>query len=126
MSDTQLLITFKKLLMSFCDELIIQFPNETDFAMLKLFLNSQIPIKAAMELFVKHINKDDGKLRKMISSRNEDFFINENPFGFLGTGRIDKLSSLWQHESVDGDDKDVIWQWVDSFVKIGDKYSEVV
>ena len=112
--------------MSFCDELIIQFPNETDFAMLKIFLSSQIPIKAAMELFVKHINKDDGKLRKMISSRNEDFFINENPFGFLGTGRIDKLSSLWQHESVDCEDKDVIWQCVDSFVKIGDKYSEVV
>lgn len=126
MSETRLLSTFKKLLMAFCDELIIQFPNETDFAMLKIFLSSQIPIKTSMELFVKHINKDDGKLKKMISSRNEDFFINENPFGFLGTGRIDKLSSLWQHESVDSEDKDVIWEWVDTFVKIGDKYVDSV
>lgn len=123
MSDTKLLITFKKLLLSFCDEIIEQFPNEGDFVILKMFIDLQIPIATLMDEFNLQINRKEQKIRKMISDRNDDFFVNENPFTFVSNDRVNRLSALWQDESMHSDDKDVIWQWIDSFVKVCDKYT---
>jgi hypothetical protein len=123
MSDTKLLITFKKLLLSFCDEIIEQFPNEGDFVILKMFIDLQIPIATLMDEFNLQINRKEQKIRKMISDRNDDFFVNENPFTFVSNDRVNRLSALWQDESMHSDDKDVIWQWIDSFVQVCDKYT---
>lgn len=123
MSDTKLLITFKKLLLSFCDEIIEQFPNEGDFVILKMFIDLQIPIATLMDEFNLQLNRKEQKIRKMISDRNDDFFVNENPFTFVSNDRVNRLSALWQDESMHPDDKDVIWQWIDSFVKVCDKYT---
>jgi hypothetical protein len=126
MSDTKILIMFKNQVLAFCDELIEQFPCEGDFVVLRMFIDGRIPIKVAMEGFNKNINRDDQKLRHMITSRNENFFINENPFTFMSSDKITRLSGLWSNGDMDQEDKEVIWKWVDSLVTIGDKYTEVV
>jgi hypothetical protein len=125
MTEIKILIIFKNQVLAFCDELIEQFPAEADFVVLRLFIDGRIPIKNAMEGFNKNINRDDNKLRLMIKERNEQFFINENPFTFLSTEKISRLSKLWTDGDMDQDDKDVIWKWIDSFVTIGDKYTKI-
>jgi hypothetical protein len=124
MADTRILILFKKQLVSFCEELISQFPDEGDFVVMKLFVENQIPIKQIMDGFINQINKNDAKVRGMIVGRNDDFFINENPFKFMSAERTGKMSKLWR-ESMTQEDKDVIWNWVDVFVTITNKYISV-
>lgn len=126
MSDpTTILIHFRNQLVSFCDELIRQFPQEGDFVVFKLFITSQVPIKTIMEGFNKYINKNDQKIRLMIKARNDDFFIRENLFKFLSAERKNRLSTLWTSGQMDAEDKKVIWKWVDSFVMLGDRYAKI-
>ena len=126
MSDpTTILIHFRNQLVSFCDELIRQFPQEGDFVVFKLFITSQVPIKTIMEGFNKYINKNDQKIRLMIKARNDDFFIRENLFKFLSAERKNRLSTLWTDGRMDAEDKKVIWKWVDSFVMLGDRYAKI-
>ena len=127
MSDpTTILIHFRNQLVSFCDELIRQFPEEGDFVVFKLFITSQVPIKTIMESFNRYVNKNEQKIRLMIKARNDDFFIRENLFKFLSAERKNRLSALWTDGRMDGEDKKVIWKWVDSFVMLGDRYAKVI
>jgi hypothetical protein len=126
MSDpTTVLIHFRNQLVSFCDELIRQFPQEGDFVVFKLFITSQVPIKTIMEGFNRYINKNEQKIRLMIKARNDDFFIRENLFKFLSAERKNRLSTLWTDGRMDVEDKKVIWKWVDSFVMLGDRYAKI-
>lgn len=126
MSDpTTILIHFRNQLVSFCDELIRQFPDEGDFVVFKLFITSQVPIKTIMESFNRYVNKNEQKIRVMIKARNDDFFIRENLFKFLSAERKNRLSALWTDGRMDAEDKKVIWKWVDSFVMLGDRYAKL-
>ena len=62
----------------------------------------------------------------MIKARNDDFFIRENLFKFLSAERKNRLSALWSDGRMDGEDKKVIWKWVDSFVMLGDRYAKII
>lgn len=125
MSEIEIITKFKKLLLSFCDELISQFPLETDFTVLRMFIENQIPTRTIIIGFHKQISKEDNKIRTMISTRNEDFFIRENPFSFISNERKDKLGILWNSDAMDKEDKEAMWAWVDSFIIISDRYHEL-
>ena len=126
MSDpTTVLIHFRNQLVSFCDELIRQFPDEGDFVVFKLFITSQVPIKTIMEGFNRYVDKNEQKIRLMIKARNDDFFIRENLFKFLSAERKNRLSTMWTDGRMDVEDKKVIWKWVDSFVMLGDRYAKI-
>jgi len=122
MTSTTILIKFKKQLCSFFDEIIEQFPEESDFIVAKMFVSNQIPIKDAMEGFNSFMSSDDNKIKSMVKERNEKFFIDESPFSFMSRDRNDKLSEIWRSGRLDDEDKEVIWNWVDSFISIGEKY----
>jgi hypothetical protein len=123
MSSIKLLTMFKTQILSFCDELIEQFPEEADFVVFKLFVDGRIPIKNAIDGFINSINRDDKKLRLMIKARNDKFFIDENPFSFISCDKISRFSKIWSSSNMDDEDRDVIWRWIDTFVTIADKYS---
>ena len=127
MNEVYILNLFKTQLLAFCDELVHQFPREAEFTLIKIFLKDSIPTQKAMTLFNKAINKDSQNIKKMIHDRNDNFFINHNPFNFLTDhkGSISKLTLLWQDETLSDENKDVIWKWVDVFVKISDKYDKI-
>ena len=76
-------------------------------------------------MFSIQLNQDDMKIRHFISKRDDTFFIKEKPFSFMSGDRVDKLGALWSSGVLEEDDKDVLWSWVDSFVKISDKYTEL-
>jgi hypothetical protein len=116
---------FKSQILSFCDELIEQFPEEADFVVLKLFVDGRIPIKTAIDGFIKSINRDNKKLRVMIKARNDKFFIEENPFSFISSDKVSRFSKIWSSSSMDDEDRNVIWRWIDTFVTIADKYTAI-
>jgi hypothetical protein len=125
MSSIKLLSLFKNQILSFCDELIEQFPEEGDFVILKLFVDGRVPIKNAIDGFTSTINRDDNKLRGMIKARNEKFFIEENPFSFISPDKVSRFSKMWLSSKMGDEDREVIWSWIDTFVTIADKYNKL-
>lgn len=119
-TDIRILNMFKTQLVAFCEELVKQFPQEPDFVMLKLFIESQIPIEDLVIGFTKQINKREGIVKNMIKQRNDKFFLEENPFKFISDERVNKISILWG-SNISQEEKDVIWDWVDVLVKISDR-----
>ena len=122
MYEIEVLQMFKTQLLNFFDELIGQFPTEGDLIAIRLFLTNQIPIKDAMDIFTYKINSNDQELRKMIKERNESFFLEHNLFDSLGKEKVVHFKRLWRSETLDDEDREVIWNWVDTFVYLSDKY----
>ena len=116
---------FKSQLIIFFDELIESFPMEGDLVVARLFIANQVPIVDLMNDFNHHINKNDGRLRKMIKERREDFFLKETLFT-KHKESLDHFKRLWRSSTMDNEDKDIIWKWVDTFIFLGDKYSKAI
>jgi hypothetical protein len=124
MSEEQVLIQFKKQLISFFDELIGQFPQEPNFVVLRILFNDQLPIKDVMQKFVIKLVST----REMIKNRDENFFLEQNNsfLSFLDKDTANSFKRLWRSDDLDNDDKSVIWQWIDSLVCLADKYTKVI
>lgn len=122
--STDLLVEFKKQLISFFDELIEQFPSESDFIVIRIFLKDQIPIKTIMDTFIFYMNKNDQEFKKMVKHRNDAFFLEHNIFDAFGKSGVNNIKSLWLSEQIDDETKTVIWQWVDMFVGLSDRYAK--
>jgi hypothetical protein len=123
-SEEQILIQFKKQLISFFDELISQFPSEPCFVMLRILFNDQVPIKEVMNKFVhKLISTKD-----MIKNRDENFFLSQSHsfLSFLDKDTSQTLKRLWRSDTLDADDKLILWKWIDSLVFLADKYSKIL
>ncbi len=124
--STEILIEFKKQLLTFLDELIDQFPIEGDLVVLRLFIANQVPIKDAMDAFNYKINAEDQRLRNMIKVRDEGYFIDNNPFDSISREKVSHFKKLWLSGVLDDEDKRIIWQWVDTFIYLGDKYQKTI
>jgi len=121
----EVLKEFKSQLIIFFDELIESFPMEGDLVVARLFIANQVPIVDLMNDFNHHINKNEGRLRKMIKERREDFFLKETLFT-RHKENLDHFKKLWRSTTMDNEDKDIIWKWVDTFIFLGDKYSKAI
>ena len=122
MSETLILQEFKNNLITFFDELIDQFPTEADLVIIRIFLKDQIAIAKVINIFNNTINKDGQKFKKMIKDRNENFFLESNIFDSISKTKIVHFKKLWRSNSLEDDDKQIIWKWIDSFVYLGEKY----
>ncbi len=121
----EVLIEFKSQLIIFFDELIENFPEEGDLVIARLFIANQVPILDLMNDFNHHINKDGQKLRKMIKDRREDFFLHNTLFSQHKT-TLNHFKKIWRSGTLDDDDKQIIWAWVDTFLFLGDKYTRAI
>jgi len=110
---------FKSELIFFFDELIQLFPKEPSFIVIRIMLKDQVNI-------FKLINKLTKKLlpqKEEVKKRNDDFFISYgfNLFGDTNKEMVQKYANLWN--SLDNDDKTTIWRWYDSFIYLGELYT---
>lgn len=121
--ETKILTLFKNQLVKFVEDLCTQFPYEGDFIALKFFIEQQIPIKDLMYGWVKQVNKKNKTVKIMIKERNDIFFIENNPFKFMTEKRLEKFSGLWMSQS--DESKKIIWDWMDLFIKISDKFESI-
>jgi hypothetical protein len=125
MSEIQILTEFKNSLIAFFDELIDVFPSEGDLIIIRIFLKDQIPIEDVIIIFNNNINKDNQKFRTMIKERNETFFLESNVFDSISKNKVGHFKKLWRSGTLDDNDKNIIWKWIDSFVYLGDKYNKL-
>ena len=126
MSEIEILNEFKTQLLSFFDELIAQFPKEGDLIICRLFFDNQIPIKSVMDNFIYNINKNDKELLKMIQQRNESFFLEHNIFTTVEKEKVNHFKKIWCSGHLDDEDKTIIWNWIDAFVYLAEKYTKAI
>lgn len=117
MSSTAVLNDFKRNLIMFFDELIEMFPNLGEFVMIRILLKDQVPITEVMNHFISNILPE----KNMIKSR-DDVIILERDIFFPKSRTLEfkGLRSVWT--SLDDEDKDTIWKWLDSFVFFCERY----
>jgi hypothetical protein len=124
MSDIRILIQFKNSLIEFIDELIDQFPQEPDLIILRIFLQDQIPIEDVISKFILAINKNNQEMKKFISDRNEKFFLESDVFESIAKTKSINFKKLWLSGNLDDEEKENVWKWIDSFVKISELYTK--
>jgi hypothetical protein len=122
-TKTQILVEFKKQLTIFFDELIAQFPKEGDLIVIRLFLTNQIAIEDVMNIFNNTLNKNDKEFKKMISERDEVFFLDHDIFDTISKQKSGHFKKLWSSGQLDKDDKEIMWKWLDTFVYLANKYA---
>ena len=117
----QIMQEFRNQLVNFLDELIEQFPRETDFVIIRIFIKDQIPMSDVLGRFIRDLLP----LKQQVKNRNESFFI-ENTIlysgGNLSKDKINHFKKLWVSDQLDNNDREIIWTWMDVFIKIADSY----
>ena len=124
MSELQLLQTFKNQIINFLDELIQQFPNQAEFVIIRVFVKDQIPLADVLGRFIKECLDFHDQIKR----KDEKFFLESdiivNALGGnqMGLDVMDKLRELWRSDSLDQEDRDMVWRWLDLFFSIAQKY----
>ena len=127
MSEIEILKQFKNSLISFLDELIVQFPEEGDIVIFRIFVKDRIIISNIVNYFVQKILP----LKKMVDERNEDFFLNhcsifEDINNDTQNHKVNKFKKLWRSNCLVEDVRIVIWKWFDSFMFLSEKYQKIL
>ena len=122
----KLLSKFSKLTTQFLDELIEQFPHEPELVVARVMINGQIPVEDVIKEFMNRILPHE----KHVKERNEKFFLEEMKL-FSGIKGVDqsqvvKFKKLWTSDLLDKEDREVIWNWFDIFVKIIKEYKKEI
>jgi|32_taG_2_1085360.scaffolds.fasta_scaffold14795_2 hypothetical protein len=124
MTEQQILHAFKVNIIAFLDELIDQFPHETNIILARVFLKDQIPIQTTMQQFILKLESRDGLLRDMAKERNDKFFLENNIFSMSHDSSVNHFRKIWVSD-LDNEDRETIWRWIDSFIQLAEKYQTV-
>jgi hypothetical protein len=124
MTEQQILQAFKVNIIAFLDELIDQFPHETNIILARVFLKDQIPIQTTMQQFILKLESRDGLLRDMAKERNDKFFLENNIFSMSHDSSVNHFRKIWVSD-LDNEDRETIWRWIDSFIQLAEKYQTV-
>lgn len=119
-SILSILERFKRGYMQFIDELLEQFPEETDLVIIRVFFEDQVPVTVVADAFLSHVLP----YKSMITKRDEKFFMeNNNIFGMLDTGKVLHFKKLWTSTRLDKDDREAIWKWFDTLCALIEAYN---
>lgn len=119
MEKIEILKLFKTNLIKFLDALIEQFPSETDFIIVRIFLSEQVPIEEVIKIFSSRILP----YKQMVLSKDDKFFLNCNDiFEGLGKDKVSYFKNIWISPQITIEDKEQIWRWFKLFVNLTEKY----
>lgn len=123
MSDEQqklnIMHEFRRQLINLLDELIEQFPEETDLVFIRIFMRDQIPVSDVLGRYIRDLLP----LKKQIVEKDGSFFIqNSVLYSQLAGTKVNHFKTLWLSDKLDDDDRDIIWQWMALLTKIADQY----
>jgi hypothetical protein len=117
---------FKDSLINFVEALIEQFPNESDFYLLRLVIND-----APTEATMCNVGRSIVPHSDMIISRNEIFFLEEcgkilkNSAGVnIENSKIDHFKKIWTSPILTDEDREQIWRWFKLFLKLSKEYQK--
>lgn len=119
MDKIEVLKLFKSNLINFLDALIEQFPQETDFIIVRIFLSEQVPVEEVIKIFSSRILPH----KQMVIDKDEQFFLSCNDiFEGLGKDKVSYFKNIWTSPQVTAEDKEQIWRWFRLFVNLTEKY----
>jgi hypothetical protein len=121
MSEFEILNEFKYTFISFLDELVESFPEQPEFVMTRILFANSIKFEDVSN----HVIQVYLPLKKEIKDRNAVFFLKNNDIftKYNSKEKVDFWKRFWK--SLDEDDKDMMWAWIDSFIFIVEKYQKV-
>lgn len=121
-SVEDVLTSFKKNLVRLCDDLIEILPNDTDLLTIRIFVNS-IPLVEAIENFADITIP----YKEKILAKDEEYFLNMNGgmFENLESSKVSKFKDVYLSGKLTDDQKNVIWSYFTTFLKLGLKYREL-
>ena len=106
----------------FIDELIEQFPYDSDLILCRIYIKDQIPIEHIMKLFVIHFYPQ----KTLIEEKNELFFLEGTQTFFEKLKlKTNVFKKIWLSDTIDDEDRVVIWEWVNSLLVLVDKYDKL-
>ena len=118
LSKIDLLRKFKDNLVKFLEALIEQFPNESDFYLLRILINES-PTEAIMCSFGKAIIP----YSTMVMEKKETFFLEECgkilrniPNVNIENTKIDHFKKIWLSPILTEEDREQIWKWFKLFL----------
>lgn len=121
MSKEQVLTTLRVQVCNFLNDLRRIFPTEADLVIMSVVLSNET-ILPTVDI-MRYIQSDILPLKKQITSRNERFFLDHNVlFEKLDTTKVNRFKELWLSPVMDDDNKQMIWEWFDLFVKLAERY----
>lgn len=116
-----LMYEFRTQLLNFLDELIEQFPEESDLIIIRIFMKDQVPVYDVLGRFIRDLLP----LKSEVDQRNEKFFV-ENTILYtqhgIASNKVNHFRDLWMSDKLDDADRDVIWKWMDLLNNIGQQY----
>jgi hypothetical protein len=116
-----ILKNFKNNLITFLDELINQFPQESDLIIARIFLKDQIPILDIMNYVCFKLIP----LKHLVKNRDEHFFLDNNIlFDNFQKNKVNHFKKLWRSGLLDTEDKEIIFKWFDTFLYLAEKYQK--
>lgn len=122
-TQIEILIKFKNILVLFIDELIEQFPYDSDLILCRIYIKDQIPIENIMKLFVQYFYPQ----KQLVEERNELFFLEGTQTFFEKLKlKTNVFKKIWLSDTIDDEDRVVIWEWVNSLLVLVDKYDKLV
>jgi hypothetical protein len=119
---------FRNQLVDFLDELIEQFPRESQFVIMRIFIKDQVPALDVLGRFIRDVLPFKNQIQKRDHDfliKNSIFYAKNNTSGqFRDTSveKIDHFGELWKSNQLDDEDRKVIWDWLDVFVELASKY----
>ena len=118
-----LLKEFQVQLLRFVDELMEQFPHVAEFVIIRIFIKDQVSVYDLLGRF----NRDLLVHKDQVKERNEAFFLENSLFltkGSVSEDRVNFFKDLWKSNRLDTSDRQIIWEWMDVFIQIGEKYEK--
>lgn len=117
----QLILNFNKAIIDFLDEIIELFPSQAeDLIALRVYLSTQIK----PEEIINYVIKEYTYLFPIINERNERQLVEIEFSNILKNLENNKYKDLWK--KIDNDTKNTIWQWLDKFIYIINKYQKKI
>jgi len=115
---------FNEKLDEFFKDLIVSFPDITEFKRFKSGLNllRNVDPKSPQTIFNNFVAT---KFKNAILSKDDSFFLDNNDFGIVSTRKdywiefIEQLKILWK--TIDIDNKDIIWKYLHVLYVLSDK-----
>lgn len=118
-SSLHILEKFQSSLVAFFDELIDMFPDEKEFILLRILVKDQIPSTQIIKYFETAV--DNPSIMTSIEKRDDQFFLQNMLFSKL-INKSEVFKKIWISK-LDKDDRNMIWNWIDAFIKMTKNYT---
>lgn len=120
-AEFDVLREIKGAVITFLDELIEIFPEQSDLVKARILFNDQLPVADVVAYFCVAIMPHREKIR----ARDEGFFLrDEEVFKAIKGERVLQFRRLWESPRLDQEDRETIWKWFQHFARLAEKWQK--